>query len=208
MGNGLQGILTPIRANIEGFSPMAIGVLGSSYFAGSVIGCLICPHIVKRVGHIRSFVVLAAIVVLFASVGCETGPKSAKGFSLPDGDAERGKAVFAQLKCTACHRVLGARVLGARVNEPEQGEGVELEVVLGGEVTRVKTYGELVTSIINPSHRLAKGYSSELIQVDGQSRMKNYNDVLTVSQLIDLVAFLQSHYKLKVYEPTDYPMYY
>ncbi|MGV7222872.1 MAG: MFS transporter [Nitrospinales bacterium] len=60
MGNGLQGILTPIRANIEGFSAMAIGVLGSAYFLGSIIGCLICPHIVKRVGHIRSFAVLAA----------------------------------------------------------------------------------------------------------------------------------------------------
>lgn len=60
MGNGLQGILTPIRANMEGFSAMAIGVLGSAYFAGSVIGCLVCPHVVKRVGHIRSFVVLAA----------------------------------------------------------------------------------------------------------------------------------------------------
>lgn len=61
MGNGLQGILTPIRANIEGFSAMAIGILGSAYFAGSIMGCLIFPHVVKRVGHIRSFAVLAAI---------------------------------------------------------------------------------------------------------------------------------------------------
>lgn len=60
MGNGLQGILTPIRANAEHFSAMAIGVLGSAYFLGSIIGCLVCPYIVKRVGHIRSFSVLAA----------------------------------------------------------------------------------------------------------------------------------------------------
>ncbi len=45
---------------MEGFSAMAIGVLGSAYFAGSIMGCLICPHAVKRVGHIRSFTVLAA----------------------------------------------------------------------------------------------------------------------------------------------------
>jgi len=31
-GNGLQGILTPIRANIEEFSAIAIGILGSTYF--------------------------------------------------------------------------------------------------------------------------------------------------------------------------------
>lgn len=60
-GNGLQGILTPIRANIEGFSAMAIGILGSAYFTGFIVGCLVCPHVVKRVGHIRSFVILAAI---------------------------------------------------------------------------------------------------------------------------------------------------
>lgn len=60
-GNGLQGLLTPIRANIEGFSAMAIGILGSAYFGGFIIGCLICPHVVKRVGHIRSFAILAAI---------------------------------------------------------------------------------------------------------------------------------------------------
>ncbi len=70
-GNGLQGILTPIRANIEGFSAFSIGILGSAYFAGSVMGCLVCPYIVKRVGHIRSFVVLTAIasaVILFQAL--------------------------------------------------------------------------------------------------------------------------------------------
>lgn len=60
MGNGLQGILTPIRASIEGFSSVTIGILGSAYFFGSIMGCLIFPHVVKRVGHIRSFSVLAA----------------------------------------------------------------------------------------------------------------------------------------------------
>jgi hypothetical protein len=31
--------------------------------------------------------------------------------------------------------------------------------------------------------------------------------VLTVNQLIDLVAFLESHYELEKYEPTEYPIY-
>ena len=38
--------------------------------------------------------------------------------------------------------------------------------------------------------------------------MTNYNDVMTVTQLADLVAFLQSHYELKDYEPTPYGPYY
>jgi hypothetical protein len=69
-------------------------------------------------------------------------------------------------------------------------------VVLGGETRRVKTYGELVTSIINPSHILALGYPKELITKGDQSAMTNFNDTLTVRQLADLVAFLQSRYQL------------
>jgi len=70
-------------------------------------------------------------------------------------------------------------------------------VVLGGESRTVKTYGELVTSIVNPSHSLALGYPKELITQGGQSAMTNFNDTLTVRQLSDLVAFLQSRYRLE-----------
>ena len=60
-GNGLQGILLPVRATIEHFSTSTIGVIASAYSLGFVISCRYTPHIVKRVGHIRSFAVLAAI---------------------------------------------------------------------------------------------------------------------------------------------------
>jgi sulfur-oxidizing protein SoxX len=112
----------------------------------------------------------------------------------------KGQAAFVELKCHACHTVAG-------VDLPELEQGLETPVVLGGEVARLKTYGELVTSIINPSHRIAKGYAKDVVEKDGQSKMKNYNDVLTVRQLIDLVAFLEAHYELEEYEPTEYPMF-
>ena len=38
--------------------------------------------------------------------------------------------------------------------------------------------------------------------------MRNYNDTLTVNELVDLVAFLQSRYELVAYDTSDYPMYY
>jgi hypothetical protein len=68
----------------------------------------------------------------------------------------------------------------------------------------VKTYGELVTSIINPSHVLAPGYPKELITKDNRSAMADFNDKMTVHQLIDLVAFLQSRYELVLPEPATY----
>ena len=69
---------------------------------------------------------------------------------------------------------------------------------------QVKTYGALVTAIINPSHSLAPGYPKELITKDNQSAMANFNDTMTVRQLIDLVAFLQSRYKFVPPEPATY----
>jgi hypothetical protein len=141
---------------------------------------------------------LIVVSLLVNASGCDTGPKSARGFTLPDGDAKQGEQTFVELKCHACHTVSGVKL-------PEQES--EKSIRLGGEVTRIKTYGELVTSIINPSHRLAKGYPYDVVESDGQSKMKNYNDAMTVSQLVDLVAFLQSHYKLREYQSTDYHMY-
>ncbi len=61
MGNGLQGTLLPVRANIEAFSQLDIGVMGSVYFLGFAIGCYFGPYLVRRVGHIRVFTAMVAI---------------------------------------------------------------------------------------------------------------------------------------------------
>jgi MFS family permease len=62
MGNGLVGTLIPLRATIEGFSNVSIGVLGAWYFAGFVAGCYGGPRVLARVGHIRSFAVASALI--------------------------------------------------------------------------------------------------------------------------------------------------
>jgi hypothetical protein len=71
-------------------------------------------------------------------------------------------------------------------------------VELGGKVTRVRTYGELVTAIINPSHKLADGYPVKEVSEDGKSKMTFYNGYMTVQQLIDIVMFLQPQYEVVV----------
>ena len=136
-----------------------------------------------------SIPILTMIILLLT--GCDTGPKSAMGFKLPDGDAAAGQVIFAALKCDTCHKVKGDLV------PPSNGDSPVM-VELGGEVGYVKTYGELVSSIINQSHKLATGYPKDKISKDGKSLMRVYNDVMTVQELIDLVAFLQSKYKVVV----------
>lgn len=61
LGQGLQGILLPIEAARHGFSTLAIGAMGSFYFAGFISGSLRGPMLVRRVGHIRTFAALSAI---------------------------------------------------------------------------------------------------------------------------------------------------
>lgn len=60
-GNGLLGILIPARAHLSGFSNLWIGLIGSGYFAGFVLGCFAGPVMLARVGHSRTFAVCAAL---------------------------------------------------------------------------------------------------------------------------------------------------
>jgi L-cysteine S-thiosulfotransferase len=137
------------------------------------------------------------VPLLAALAACS--PASPFGFRLPSGGADAGRQAFLDLRCNSCHEVRGIAI--------EYREGLA-HVSLGGETTRVKTYGELVTSIINPSHRIAPINREDGVTGDGQSLMSAayLNDVMTVQQLIDLVAFLQPTYQ--VVQPPPQPRWY
>lgn len=124
--------------------------------------------------------------------------EQARGFSLPGGDIEEGKATFGRLACNSCHSISDIEWKGGNDSS---------EIPLGGEVSIQKTYGELVTSVINPSHKIARDYKKQGVTEEGLSKMKNYNEVMTVQELVDLVTFLQSEYKIKS-PPTNYYPYY
>lgn len=61
MGNGLQGTLLPVRANLENFGALSIGVMGSAYYVGFVAGCVLTPKLIRRAGHIRLFAAMVSI---------------------------------------------------------------------------------------------------------------------------------------------------
>ncbi len=68
LGHGLLLTLLPVSASLLGFSDFQIGLTGSSYFVGFVVGCLTTPFMLMRVGHIRTFAVLAStytVLILF-----------------------------------------------------------------------------------------------------------------------------------------------
>ncbi len=144
--------------------------------------------------------VLAALSIVLLLGGCDRGPKSGYGFTLPQGDAEAGAKTFVALECTACHSISGNKAI-------TQPQNPQMTIALGGQVSTIQTYGKLVTSIINPSHKLAKGYPETMVAVAGRSKMRVYNDVMTVTQLADLVTFLQPQYQLKPFIPSEYAPY-
>lgn len=62
LGGGLQGILIPVRGQIEGFSTFQLGWIGTGFAVGFTIGCILVPHLVRRAGHVRTFSTLTALL--------------------------------------------------------------------------------------------------------------------------------------------------
>ena len=60
-GQGLQGTLVPVRAGLEDFSTLTIGIIGASYFFGFTVGCIVSGNLVRRVGHVRVFAAMTAL---------------------------------------------------------------------------------------------------------------------------------------------------
>ncbi|NIA27889.1 MAG: cytochrome C [Desulfobulbaceae bacterium] len=138
----------------------------------------------------KSMSVLTLLLAsLMALSGCDQDrAMSERGFRLPDGSAVAGRETFLYMHCNQCHTIKGEQLPAVT--------GFEPFVELGGTLTRVKTYGELVTAIVNPSHKLADGYPEDLVSDNGVSKMYIYNGFMTVQELTDLVRFLQEKYEV------------
>ncbi len=145
---------------------------------------------------IKLGVVALVLFLLLMVSGCDP---QARGFALPPGEVERGKATFVELGCNHCHSI------DRQVEKLTNGDE-NIHFRLGGPTTRIKTYGDLVTSIINPSHRIS-GFQSSIVNTtaEGDSRMLIYNEVMTVQQLVDLTTYLETTYE--VARPQYSPLY-
>lgn len=147
----------------------------------------------KNIDFLCVFLTAATLLL----TACDEDLKSGRGLVLPEGNIEAGEQAFVRLHCNDCHVIAGRKDLRTHL-EPL------MRVALGGQTTHISTYGELVTSIINPTHRVSRHYKQEPYSKEGVSQMRNYNDVMTVTELSDLVAFLQQQYKLEPFAGPSY----
>lgn len=103
-------------------------------------------------------------------------------FTLPRGDPAKGREVFATLECYACHEVKGETFPAP--TEPTK---------VGPELSQMAPLHEaefFAEAVINPSAAIEKGKGYQA--ADGSSKMPEFNDAITVKELIDLVAYLRS----------------
>jgi hypothetical protein len=148
--------------------------------------------------------IAALLAIIAIGSSCKDRPsRMAKGFRLPEGSEENGRRTFQDMKCNHCHTVAGEGM-----SKPVAAAEVQFE--LGGEVRRVKSYGELVTAITQPQHGIAPAYSARPAKPnDNQapSPMPSFNDAMSVTQLTDIVTFLHSRYRKAAPPGSVYPYY-
>lgn len=60
-GGGLQGLLLSVRGAEEGFSLIALGLIGTGWSIGFIAGSVSVPMLVRKVGHIRSYAVMSVM---------------------------------------------------------------------------------------------------------------------------------------------------
>jgi len=61
---GVNALILPVRGGAEGFSAFTLGLLGTGWAIGYVLGCIFTPKFVSKVGHIRAFSVVSAFASL------------------------------------------------------------------------------------------------------------------------------------------------
>lgn len=104
-------------------------------------------------------------------------------FLLPPGNPAEGRKVYVELECYSCHEI-------KREHSPQEAKkpgDVGPELTGMGRHHPAEYFAE---ALLNPNRVIIEGpgYTGP----DGSSKMPDYNDVLTVRQLIDLVAYLKS----------------
>lgn len=116
---------------------------------------------------------------LHASGGVPRGWK----FTLPAGDPAKGRELFRALECYKCHAIEGESF------PPSGGDAKSV----GPELTGMGSHHPaeyFAESILAPNAVILAGPG--FAGPDGRSIMPSYADSLSVTQLVDLVAFLKS----------------
>ncbi len=128
---------------------------------------------------IRSHIPCALLTLLLLPAACSSEPEIVGGeravtWNWPDGDSAAGMQAFEDLQCFECHRVDSIPELAAL---DQGGPGPAL-----GAKTARRPRVEILIQIVAPG-------TDPAIQ---ESHMRSFSDVMTVDQLTNLIALVES----------------
>ena len=135
------------------------------------------------------WLMLTLVLAVLGDVAPATGaePRLPRNwrFALPPGTASAGEQVFVKMECYSCHTVAGKRF-----GDPAQKPGGIGPDLTAAHARLPREY--LAESVVNFERYLAHGqYKKGYVAADGTSRMGDYNELLTIRELVDLVDFLK-----------------
>lgn len=151
MGNGLLATLLTVRGTELGFSETVIGLVQASYPVGALISAFLAPKLVERVGHVRTFGVLASAASVAAVVHLlTTDPYSWALMRLLAGFCFSGLYVV-------CESWLNARA-------DNRSRGKLLSIYFVAQIVGASA-GQLLVGIPDPSGLMLFGFVSILISI-------------------------------------------
>jgi MFS family permease len=90
--SGMQSMIMPLRGQWEGFALSELGMLGTAWATGFVVGCIYIPALIGRIGHIRAlaaFSSIGAVVALLSGLIVDPMPwiimRAITGFTMAGG---------------------------------------------------------------------------------------------------------------------------
>lgn len=108
---------------------------------------------------------------------------------VPKGDPAKGRTLFENKQCYRCHTVEGQRFPDAEV------EGIEF-VHLGGTNNTGWDRDLYASQIMDPQHLISPDHQKAMLIIGDRlgaenSPMPDFNDALTVGEMIDLATYLE-----------------
>ena len=109
---------------------------------------------------------------------------------LPPGKSEVGLKLFAEKGCHQCHSAGTTKL-------PPVDLAPRLVIELGGDLHTMWTRDDYARAIMDPNHLVSEDYRIAMIRLgdhfkEVNSPMPTFTELLRVSELIDLSAFLDS----------------
>ena len=134
---------------------------------------------------------LAGFLVLFVAVSLVAQDESDEAKTVfPAGKAEAGMGIFVEKGCYQCHSAGSTKL-------PPVDLAPRLVIELGGDVHRKWTRDDYARAIMDPNLLVAEDYKIAMIRLGDHFKAENspmptFADVLKVTELVDLVSFLDS----------------